>query len=70
MKEIIFLDHAEKRRRQRGLTTIEIQFVIERPEIRRKRSDGRTEIIGNIRNRKIKIVYEEEENYINIVSVI
>ena len=70
MKKIIFLNHAEERRRQRGFTSIEIQFVIERPKIKRKRSDGRIEVIGNIRNRTIKIIYEEEENYINIVSLI
>jgi uncharacterized membrane-anchored protein len=69
MKEIKFSDHAEKRRRQRGFTGIEIQYIIERPAYQKKRADGLIEVVGTIRNRTAKVVYTEEENYIKIVSV-
>jgi len=69
MKKIVFCNHAEKRRKQRGFTNIEIECIIKRPYFKKKRLDGRTEVIGNIKNREIKVVYKEEKNYLNIISV-
>ena len=69
MKTVIFSDHAEKRRKQRGFTNIEVECVIKSPFHKKKRFDGRTEIIGNIKNRRIKVIYEEEKNYLNIISL-
>ena len=70
MKEIIFIEHAEKRRKQRGYIPFEIECIIERPMTKRKRPDGRTEISGRINNKHIKIVYEEKENYLKVVTII
>jgi uncharacterized membrane-anchored protein len=69
MKNYIFSEHAEKRRRQRGLTKIEMQYTIEHHKYQKKRKDGISEVIGTIRNRTIKIAYKEKENYIKIISV-
>ena len=70
MKKIIFIDHSEKRRKQRGYSNIEIEFAIERPHYRKNRKDGRVEVIGFINNKKIRIVYEEEESYLKIITII
>lgn len=69
MKRVIFSDHAEKRRRQRGFTSIEIEFVIERPQYKKKRLDGRIEVFGVVKSRQIKVIYEEKESYLKIVSI-
>ena len=69
MKEIIYIDHAEKRRKQRGFTTLEIELALKSPEITKRRKDGRIEIAAKVKTRTVKIVYEEEENYLKIVSV-
>lgn len=69
LKPLRFTDHAEKRRRQRGFTPIEIQYVLEMPSMTLRRNAGCIEAFGEIRNRLIKIIYREEENYIKIISV-
>ena len=69
MKEIIYIDHAEKRRKQRGFTTLEIELALKSPEITKRRNDSRIEIIAKVRTRRIKVIYEEEENYLKIVSI-
>ena len=69
MKEIIYIDHAEKRRKQRGFTTLEIELALKTPYITKRRKDGRIEIAAKVKTRTVKIVYEEEENYLKIVSV-
>lgn len=40
------------------------------PEKRYKRSDDSIEVSRIIKNREIIVVYEEKENYINIVTII
>jgi len=65
----VYIDHAEKRRKQRGFTTLEIELALESPDITKRRNDGRIEIIAKVRTRRVKVVYEEEENYLKIVSV-
>ncbi|MBI2109544.1 DUF4258 domain-containing protein [Candidatus Woesearchaeota archaeon] len=67
--EITYSDHAEKRRKQRGFTNTEIELVLENPDYKKKRIDGKLEVFGRIRNRNIKVIYVEKENYIRIVSV-
>ena len=70
MKEIVYIDHAEARRKQRGFSTLEIELALNHPEIIKRRKDGRIEVIAIVKTRTIKVVYEEEENYLKIVSVI
>ena len=68
--KIVYSDHAEKRLRQRGITTLEIEHVLKYPIYVKKSYEGRKEAVGEVRNRTVKIAFEERENYINIISVI
>ena len=67
--KIVYSDHAEKRLRQRGITTLEIDHVLKYPIYVKKSYEGRKEAVGEVRNRTVKIAFEERENYINIISV-
>ncbi len=67
---IIYSDHAEKRRKQRGLSKLEVEHILEYPSYIKKSFDGRKEAVGKIRNRDVKVVFIEEENYIKIITVI
>lgn len=69
MKEIIFTNHAERRRKQRGITPIDIAFIIAIHKSKKIRADGKTEIIGVAYARTIKVVYIEEENYLKIITI-
>lgn len=69
LKPLHFIDHAEKRRRQRGFTSLEIQMIMERPQMIRKRDDQRIEVMGIIKNRVVKVIYEDKESYLKIISV-
>ena len=70
MKDIFYLEHAEIRRKQRENRHEEIEEVILHPESITRRKDGRCIVLRTIHNRKIKIVYEEKENYIRIITII
>ncbi|MDO8556445.1 MAG: DUF4258 domain-containing protein, partial [Nanoarchaeota archaeon] len=70
MKPLLFIPHAEKRRRQRGYTTHDIEQAINSPFQRKKRDDNRIEITSIINNRTITVIYEEEQNYLRIITVI
>lgn len=67
---ITYSEHAEKRIKQRGLTKLEIEYVLSNPIYLKKSMDGKKETIGEIRGRGVKIVFIERENYINIITVI
>ena len=67
--DIVFSDHGEERRRQRGFSDVEVRSIIEIHKSIKNRDDGLIEVIGVVKNRLIKVVYREEESYIKIVSV-
>ena len=67
---LVYSDHAKKRMKQRGIEEWEIEHLLKHPSYIRKALDGRHEAVGEIRNRKVKIVSIKEENYIKIVTVI
>lgn len=70
MKRIILIPHAEKKRRQKGLTDIDLENIIMFPSKKRKRKDDRVEVEGVARNRDIFVVYEERENYLRVITII
>ena len=70
MKKVILIPHAEKKRRQKGLTDMYIEQVIMFPSKKRKRRDDRIEVEGMARNREIFVVYEERENYLRVITII
>jgi len=67
--KLIYSDHAKKRMKQRGITELEVEHVIKYPTYTKKSFEGRKESVGKVRDKTIKIAYFEEENFINVVSV-
>lgn len=70
MIKIIYSVHALKRMKERGIEEWEIEHLIKYPGYIKKSFEGRKEAIGEIRNRFVKIVFIEIENYIRIITVI
>ncbi len=56
--------------KQRGIEEWEIEHLLKHPSYIRKSFEGRKEAIGEIRDRKIKIVFVSEEKYIKIITII
>ncbi len=67
--KIIYSDHAKKRMKQRGIEDWEIEYIINHPSYTKKSFDGRKIIVGEIKDRRVKIIFIEEESYINVISV-
>jgi len=68
--EIIYSEHAKKRLKQMGITELEVEHVLERPIYVKRSFEERKEAVGEIKNRTIKIIFIETENYIRIITVI
>ena len=68
--KIVYSDHAKKRMKQRNIEDWEIEHVLKFPSYKKKSFEGRKEAFGEIKNRKIKIIFIELENYIKIITVI
>lgn len=68
--EIIYSDHAKKRMKQRGVEDWEIEHILKHPSFIIKSFEGRKIAVGEIKNRKLGIIYLEEESYIKVISVI
>ena len=66
---IIYSDHAKRRMKERGIEDWEIEHLLKHPSYIKKSSEGRREAVGESKNRKIKIVFIREDNYIKIISV-
>ena len=67
--KIVYSNHVEKRLRQRGITKLEIEHILKYPMYVKKSYEGRKEAVGEVRNRIVKIAFEEKENYIRLISV-
>lgn len=65
---IIYLDHAKKRIRERWIEDWEIEHILRYPTYIKKSFDSRIIAVGEIKNREIKIV-SKEESYIKVISV-
>lgn len=68
--KIVYSEHAKRRLKQRGITELEIEEVFGYPYYVKKSFEGRKEVVGMIKNRLIKIVVIEKENYIKVITVI
>ncbi len=66
---IVFSNHARKRIKERGVEEWEVEHLIRYPSYIKKSLDGRMVAVGEIKGRKLKVVYFEEERYIKIISV-
>ena len=67
---LVFTEHAERRRKERGMTEIDIELVVKQPFLQKRRQDGLIEVICKARNRNIKVVYEKRETHLRIITVI
>ena len=67
--KIIYSCHAQKRIRERGIEEWEIEYLLDHPSYIKKSFDGRKIAVGEIKGRKLKIIYTEKEMYIKVVSV-
>ncbi len=65
--KVLFTDHAKKRMRETGIEDWEIEHLLKHPSYIKKSFDERRIAVGVIRDRKLKIIYTEEENYIKVV---
>ncbi len=68
--KIIYSNHAKKRMKQRNIEDWEIEHILKFPSYVKKTFEGRKEAIGEVKNRKIKVIFIELENYIKIITVI
>ena len=68
--DIIYSDHAKKRMKQRGIEEWEIEHALKFPSYTKKLMDGKIEVLTNLRNREIKVIFIRKESYIKIVTVI
>ena len=67
--KIIYSEHAIKRMKQRGITELEIEYILEHPSYIKKSFEETKEAVGKINNRLIKIKFIEIENYIKVITV-
>lgn len=67
--EIVYSNHAKKRMKQRGITEVEVEHILNRPVYVKKSFEGRKEAVGEVKNRTIKIKFSETENHIKIITV-
>ncbi|MEK6952065.1 MAG: DUF4258 domain-containing protein [Nanoarchaeota archaeon] len=67
---LIYSYHAKKRMKQRGITELEIEHVLNCPSYIKKSFENTKEAVGEIKNRIIKVKFIEIENYIKIITVI
>jgi len=56
--------------KQRNIEDWEIEHILKFPSYVKKTFEGRKEAIGEVKNRKIKVIFIELENYIKIITVI
>lgn len=68
--ETVYSDHAKNRMKQRGIEEWEVEHLLKNPSYIKKSIEGKKEFVGEIRNRKVKIITIQEENYIKIITVI
>ena len=68
--EIVYSEHARKRMRQRGITSLEVVFVLHHSFRVQKTYNGKQIAIGELNSRTIKVVYIEKEKYLKIITVL
>lgn len=67
---IIYSEHSLKRMKQRGITELEVNYILNHPIYLKNSFAGRKEACGQIKNRVIRIEFIQEESYIKIITII
>lgn len=60
----------KKRMKQRGVTSLDVEYILQHPIYIKKSFEGRKEALGIIKDKEIRIEFIEIENYIRIITVI
>ena len=68
--KIIYSNHAKKRMKQRGITEIEVEHILQYPDYIKKSFEEKREAVGELKNKSIKVVFIQTENYINVITFI
>ena len=59
----------KKRIKQRGITKLEIENVLNYPEYIKKSFDNTKEAYGEVKNRRLMVKFVETETYIRIITL-
>jgi uncharacterized DUF497 family protein len=68
--QIFYTEHSKKRMKQRGITHLETEHILQHPIYVRNLINGRCEAVGEVNNRRIKVVFVRKKNFINVITVI
>ncbi len=55
--------------KQRAITKLEVEQVLQQPSLVIKSHSGRQEAIGEVNNREVHVIFVVEENYIKVITV-
>ncbi|MFH1376816.1 MAG: DUF4258 domain-containing protein [Candidatus Woesearchaeota archaeon] len=67
---IIYSEHANKRLKQRGISLLDVEHVLEFPDYVKKSLKNMFEAYGEVKGRKLKVVFIKKESYIKVITVI
>ena len=67
---IIYSDHARKRMKQRGITELHVEQILQHPSYVKKSFEERKEAVGTVENRIVKVIFIETESYIKVITLI
>ncbi|MEM3623337.1 MAG: DUF4258 domain-containing protein [Candidatus Bathyarchaeia archaeon] len=67
---IIITPHAEQRMKDRRITSVQIGVILQEPKEIIRVKYGRLAAYGNIRNRKLVIIYEKRNENIKVITVL
>ncbi|MEM3442808.1 MAG: DUF4258 domain-containing protein [Candidatus Bathyarchaeia archaeon] len=67
---IIITPHAEQRMKDRRMTSVQIGMILQEPKEIIRVKYGRLAAYGNIRNRKLVIIYEKRNENIKVITVL
>lgn len=70
MKPIIFDRHAKKRMKERDVTEIEVQSVIETPDYSEPSVKGRINRFKFVNGRSLRVTFKDESNRILVITVV
>jgi uncharacterized membrane-anchored protein len=66
---LTYTDHAKQRIKERGIEEWEIEHIIKYPTYTKKVKKGRIAAYSKTKNRMVKIIYKDMENYKKVFSV-
>ena len=67
--KIIYSEHAKKRMKQRGISELEIEYILKHPSYVKKSFEDTKEAFGEVNNRLVKVMFIKIENYIKIITI-